>query len=165
MAIAFTSCKKDEETPTQSQPKENQVSCSINGSAWASLPEGRSIKMGDSLVPAVSFSVEADTLSMTFVKVNGTDTNVITGVATLNTPRVGACKDAMIFYFKNTDLATLYDVILNYQITSSVTITKFDATNKKISGTFNSSMKHKSGGTNYEITNGAFTDASFIEIK
>ena len=166
IAIGFSSCK-DEETPTPSTPtaKTDVFTCKVNGTNWESNSRSTMVPFLDSLVPSVNASVEADTLSMMAFKTTATDSSMILFSVLLKNPRVGTYTmtgiDYNIFYFSGIDLVTFLNTFFGYTAASTLNITKFDATSKKISGTFNTTMTSSTGGPTMTITAGEFTDVSF----
>lgn len=165
LAMVFTSCKKEEETPQQETPK-NCVTCKINGADWSSLETGRSIKMEDTTLQAVSATLQADTLSLALISVKGTDTSLMSVYSVLSDGRrSGNFSESAVMYFPSTDINTIFDIILNYEVNSTFSLTGFNADKKTISGTFTSSnTRSGGGGPDYNITDGKFNDIPFTVI-
>jgi hypothetical protein len=66
--------------------------------------------------------------------------------------------DYNIYYLPSTNLQALFTTLFTYTASSSMTITKFDKANRKISGTFNTTMTPSASGATYTVTEGKFTD-------
>lgn len=167
IAIGFSSCK-DEETPTPSTPaaKTDVFTCKVNGTAWESNPRSTMVPFLDSMMPSVGASVQADTLSMMAFKTTATDSTMLLFSVLLKNPRVGTYTmtgtDYNIYYFTGIDFMTFLNTFFGYTSSSTLNITKFDATDKKISGTFNTTMTSTTGAPTITITAGEFTDVKFM---
>lgn len=70
--------------------------------------------------------------------------------------------DYGIYYFSGIDFTSFLNTFFGYTSTSTLNITKFDASSKKISGTFNVTMTSTSGAPTISLTEGTFTDVSFV---
>ena len=166
LAIGFSSCKKEEEKPSTSTPtaKTDVFTCKVNGTAWESDSRSKMVPFLDSMMPSVGPSVEGDTLSMMAFRTNSTDSTMILFNVLLKNPRVGTYTmtgtDYNIYYFSGIDFMTFLNTFFGYSASSTLNITKFDATNKKISGTFNTTMTSSTGGPTMTITEGTFNDVT-----
>ncbi len=164
LAIGFSSCKDEETPPSTSTAKTDVFTCKVNGTAWESNPRSTMVPFLDSMIPSVNASVEADTLSMMAFKTTSTDSTMILFSVLLKNPRVGTYTmtgtDYNIYYFSGIDFMTFLNTFFGYTSSSTLNITKFDATNKKISGTFNTTMTSTSGAPTMTITDGTFTDVT-----
>lgn len=158
-------CKKKTTTTT---PPTGVVVCKVNGNSWQS--DDASVVYTDknkTTAAGTSATITGDSvLLINGVKVKGSDsssvrlnirlTKVKTGMYTGTTTAKYGCIYASGFDFDHIFLA-----VLDYNGTYTVNISSVDATNKKISGTFSISMVSKSGGTNYSVTEGSFTDVVY----
>lgn len=163
LAFVFSSCKKkDDPAPTNNAPTENVASCKINGQSWKSFPVGLTVKNGDSTYGSVA-QFEADTLSMSLIGLNGSDTSFFSIAATVNSGRIGTyTDDAYVLYFPKMDFATVINILSQYEVKSpKLTITKYDPAKKLISGTYSVSLTSSSLTPNYEITEGVFNDVPY----
>jgi hypothetical protein len=165
IAFAFSSCKKKDDSPAPSNQTSNKVSCTINGKAWSSKTSKEKINIQDSFMYGVNATMEADTFGMTAISVDGTDTSWVLISGTLNSNKLGTYsqEDVVAIYFPSFNSADIFNIFFNYTVTSSVTISKYDATNKTISGTFTIDMKTTTG-TNYVINSGKFDDIPFEQL-
>lgn len=165
IAFAFSSCKKKDDSPAPSSNSGAKITCNVNGKNWSSKSASEKINMQDSFVYGVNATMEADTLEMVAISVDGADTSWILITGTLNPNKLGTYTqdDVAAIYFPSFDALTIFNIFMNYTITSSVTITKYDAAKKTISGTFNISME-TSSGTNYTVNSGKFDDIPFVEL-
>ncbi|HEY1047171.1 MAG TPA: hypothetical protein VGF79_12070, partial [Bacteroidia bacterium] len=69
---------------------------------------------------------------------------------------------AFILYFPKMDFATVISILSEYEVKNpKLTITKYDATKKLISGTYSVSITSTTATPNYEVTEGVFTDVPF----
>jgi hypothetical protein len=169
LAIGFSSCKDEETTPSTTPTAKTDVfNCKVNGTAWESNSRSTMVPFLDSMIPSVNASVEADTLSMMAFKTTSTDSTMILFSVLLKNPRVGTYTmtgtDYNIYYFTGIDFMTFLNTFFGYTSSSTLNITKFDATNKKISGTFNTTMTSTSGAPTMTITEGTFNDVT-LTIK
>lgn len=163
LAFVFTSCKKKEDpAPSNNTTTANVASCKINGKDWKSFPVGLTVKGGDSTYGTVA-QFEADTLTMSIIGLNGSDTSFFSIAATVNSGRIGTyTDDAFILYFPKMDFATVISILSEYEVKNpKLTITKYDATKKLISGTYSVSITSTTATPNYEVTEGVFTDVPF----
>jgi hypothetical protein len=162
--LFLSSCKKTEDTVTPTTPaaKTGIVTCKINGTAWESDARTQNTFFIDTIVPSVRASVEGDTLSFLAFRTRTGDSSGLLMNVLLTPARVGTytmtTSDYNIYYAPSTSLMALFTTLFSYTATSSMTITKFDKANHKISGTFNTTMTPSASGTTYTVTEGAFTD-------
>jgi hypothetical protein len=166
IAIAFSSCKKKDNPPPSNPTSGAKVTCVINGKTWSSKSANEKINMQDSFMYGVNATMEADTLGMTAISVDGADTSWLLISGTLNSNKLGTYtqEDVAAIYFPSFKAEDILNVFFNYTVTSSVTITKYDATKKTISGTFNITMTPTSSGTTYTINTGKFDDIPFEQL-
>lgn len=162
--LFLSSCKKTEDTVTPTTPavKTGIVTCKINGTAWESDARTQNTFFIDTIVPSVRASVEGDTLSFLAFRTRTGDSSALLMNVLLTPARVGTytmtTSDYNIYYVPSTNLMALFTTLFSYTATSSMTITKFDKANHKISGTFNTTMTPSASGTTYTVTDGAFND-------
>ena len=135
------SCKKSSSNPS------NGLSVSINGTAF---------------VPAQVAAFDFQSyVQLTGYKIAGTDSSAVylqfNDTTSLNKP-------TDIGYYSNnaevvwTDKSTIYDS-WNYYSHGTMTVTSFDKTNKKISGTFSGVFYASSGTDSVKVTGGTFNSA------
>lgn len=165
LAIGFSSCKDEETTPsTTTTAKTDVFTCKVNGTAWESNPRSTMVPFLDTIMQSVSAYVDADTMSIMAFKTTSTDSTMIMMSVLLKTPRVGTYTmtgtDYNIYYFTGIDFTTFLNTFFGYTASSTLNITKFDATNKKISGTFNTTMTSTTGAPTITVTDGAFNDVT-----
>lgn len=163
--LFLSSCKKktDEVTPTPTPTaKTGIVTCKINGVAWESDARTQNTFFIDTIVPSVNAAVDGDTLTMMAFKTKPGDSTMVMMNVLLTPSRLGtytmSSSDYNIYYLPSTNIMSLFTILFSYSASSSMTITKFDAANHKISGTFSTTMTPTSSGTTYTVTEGSFTD-------
>jgi hypothetical protein len=164
ITLFMSSCKKTEDTVTPSTPtaKTGIVTCKINGTAWESDARTQKTFFIDTIVPSVRVTVEGDTMSLLAFRTRTGDSTAFLMNVLLTPARIGTytmtSTDYNIYHLPSTNMLALFTTLFTYTASSSMTITKFDAVNKKISGTFNTTMTPSSSGTTYTVTEGKFTD-------
>jgi len=164
VALGFSSCKeKEEEKPsTTTTTKTGIFSCKVDGKDWESNERSVMSQFMDTTLNSVSAEAEADTLAMMGIRTNGTDTSILLFNVLLQTPRTTTYNmtgvDYNIFYIKGNSLTAFLSTLFGYTATSSLTITKYDAANHKISGTFNTTMVSTGTAPTITVSNGTFTD-------
>ncbi len=162
--LFMSSCKKTEDTVTPSTPtaKTGVVTCKINGTAWESDARSQSTFFIDTIVPSVEASIDGDTLTLMAFRTRTGDSSAFLMNVLLTPTRTGTytmtASDYNIYYLPSTNVMALFTTLFSYTASSTMTITKFDKANHKISGTFNTTMTPSSSGTTYTVTDGAFTD-------
>lgn len=171
LTLTLGACKKkDDTTPSSSTTsgtttKTGILSCKVDGKAWESDERSKQIKFADSMYNSIGAAINGDTFSlMAFKSVSG-DTSAILMNALLSSNRTGtynmSTTDYNIYYFSSIDPLAIFAVFFGYTAQSSLTISKFDTSNKKVSGTFNTTMTSSSGGPTITVTDGTFTDVIF----
>ncbi|NBP04830.1 MAG: hypothetical protein EBV15_01225 [Bacteroidetes bacterium] len=160
-----TSCKKEDDKNTTPTPSANAglTSCSVNGKAWTSGKTGT--YTGLDSFPGCEAYMSGDT--MTFVSTNFSDTSVVLAQLTLTPGRTGTytgttSTEGGMFYLPKFDETSLFQAFLMYTTSYTFTITKWDNTTKKFSGTFNFNMVSNTGGSGFNITNGKFEDVKYF---
>ncbi|MBL7836872.1 MAG: hypothetical protein JNM67_05110 [Bacteroidetes bacterium] len=170
LTLTLGACKKkDETTPTNnSNPKAGIVTCKVGGTVWESNSANTPVMFGDTTFGSVTATIEGDTFSLLAFRSKSADTSLIMMNLLMNTNRLGTYtmtgNDYNIFYFPSTDPLAIFAILFDYTASSSCTITKWDATNKKVSGTFTTTMTSSSGGPTYTITEGSFIDVSYTQL-
>lgn len=163
LSAFVVACKKDktEDTPS-SQPKTGIVTCKVDGKDWESNERSAIVPFLDSSIASVGANIEGDTFNLIAIKTKSGDSSMIMMNALLSSTRTGTYNmtgsDYNIFYINGIDALSLLSVFFGYTASSSLTITKFDVANKKVSGTFNTTMTSTSSGPTITVTNGSFTD-------
>jgi hypothetical protein len=136
-----TSCKKSSSTPSSG------LSVSINGTAFT-----------PALVSAFDFQ---GYLQVTGYKIAGTDSSAVylqfNDTTSLNKPTdIGYnSNNAEVVW---TDKSTIYDSWNSYSH-GTMTVTSYDKTNKKVSGTFSGVFYASSGTDSVKVTGGTFNSA------
>ena len=181
LATGFTflaSCKKDS-TSTGSTPTGTSglITCKVNGVAWKSMPYSTYFVAGPDTTRGSSASISAGMINITGVQINGTDTSSIMMAFVLTPNKTGTYKgtlDPTVFEgasflpgkdplsgkYVRPSGTTLMIMAGAYTSNYTVTITKIDEVNKKVSGIF--SMTHVPSNpaitTTYTVTEGTFED-------
>lgn len=165
-SMILGSCSKD---PVTNTPTTNnttgRITCKVNGSAWSSDAQDKFYYLnGDTLVGTVA-ALSNGELSIQGTRVLTGDTSTI-GINLVLTPAktgkyegtfdMNAADGAL--YLPNRNFLELLGIVMTYTNTYSVTLTKVDTVNKKVSGVFTITMKSPDGTKNYMVTEGAFTD-------
>ena len=162
--LFLSSCKKTEDdvVPPASAAKTGIVTCKVNGTSWESDARTQNTFFIDTIVPSVGATVDGDTLSILAFRTKPGDSTMIMMSVLLTSTKTGTYTmtgtDYNIFYLPSTNIMALFTTLFSYTATSTLNITKYDAVNKKISGTFSTTMTPSSSGTKYTVTDGAFTD-------
>ncbi|MCC6818880.1 MAG: hypothetical protein IT245_08315 [Bacteroidia bacterium] len=172
MALTLTlgACKKTEDpAPSNTTAKTGTVKCKVDGQAWESNTASQLVNFGDSMIPGVSAGLEGDTFSLMAFRSRSTDTSLILLNAVLSPSRLGTytlnTEEYSMFYFNSIDPLALFATLFGYTSSSTLTITKYDASSKKMSGTFTCTMTPSGGGTDIKLTEGEFTDLVFEVIQ
>jgi hypothetical protein len=125
----------------------DKMSASINGVQWTSITR-----------VAQNFS--------TYVVIVGTDLSGKTITITVNATAEGTYQLSLTppatqcgAVYKTTPTASTTDAYISSS--GNVVLTKFDKTNKLISGTFDFVLRHDLSGNTVTIANGKFTDLKF----
>lgn len=168
LTMTLGACKKKEDpAPSNPTTKSGIFTCKVNGNAWESNAASTLVPFGDTTLPSISAELVGDTLSMIAFRTKSGDSSMLIFNVTLKSTRLGTYSmngsDNNIYYINTIDPLGMFAMLIGYTASSSLTITKWDATNKKISGTFTTTMTPTSGGTTYTITDGSFIDVSYIE--
>ena len=158
------SCKKDDDKKTDT-PSANAglTSCIVNGQSWNSGKTGTYIGL-DSL-PGCEARLTGDT--MTFVATRFSDTAVILAQLVLKPARVGTytgttSTEGGMFYLPKFDETSLFQAFLMYTTSYNCTISSWDSSKKKFSGTFNFNMVSNIGGSGFNVTNGKFEEVNYV---
>ncbi len=158
------SCKKDEDKKTDT-PSANVglTSCSVNGKAWTSGKTGTTIGL-DSM-PGCEAYLNGDT--MVFISTNFSDTSVVLAQLVLKQARVGTYSgttstEGGMFYLPKFDETSLFQAFLMYTTSYNFTISSWDSSKKKFSGTFNFNMVPNIGGAGFNVTNGKFEEVNYV---
>lgn len=161
----FSSCKKEkEDSPTTTTPAAPGVTtCQVNGQTWTSDQAGK-YSATDSL-PGCEALLDGDT--MTFISSRFSDNSAILAQLVLTPARVGTYSgtttaDGGMFYLSTFDETTLFQNFLLYTTSYSFTISEWNASTKKFSGTFNITMTSNTGGSNILVTNGKCTNVPYV---
>ena len=168
LTMTLGACKKKEDpAPSNPTTKSGIFTCKVNGNVWESNAASTLVPFGDTTMPSISAEIVGDTLSIIAFRTKSGDSSMLLFSATLKSTRLGTYNmsgsDNNIFYINSIDPLAMFAILFGYTATSSLTITKWDATNKKMSGTFSSTMTPTSGGTTFTITDGSFIDVSFVD--
>lgn len=181
LATGFTflaSCKKDStNTTTTPTGTAGLITCKVNGTAWKSLPYSNYYVSGTDTTFGSSATLKSGILNITGVQINGNDTSSILMVFVLTPNKTGTYKgtldptvyegasflpgkDPLTGKYVRPSGTTIALMAGAYTSNYSVTITKIDEVNKKVSGIF--SITHVPSNpamtTTYTVTEGAFED-------
>ena len=147
LVVTFTSCKKDDSIENPTTQQNNQVTAKVDGASFQSKEVAAVSHAGNLLITAADIQGNTVTVSAP------------AEVGTFST----ASGDATSGFYTSSNgsvwLSTFGDGA------ATVTISKYDVSAKKISGSF-SFTALASGGTatgTKTITNGNFADVSFLE--
>jgi hypothetical protein len=142
-ALVFAaSCKKSSAEPS------SRLSVSINGTAFS--PTQVSAFDYQGYIEVMGYKVAGADSSAVYIQLDDT--------TSLNKALdVSGGNDAQIIW---TDKSVLYDS-WNYLSHGALTLTAFDKTNKKVSGTFTGVLYESSGQDSVRVTDGQF-DAAYI---
>jgi hypothetical protein len=170
LTLTLGACKKkDDSTPSNnSTTKTGVVTCKVGGNAWESNAANVLVPFADTTFPSVSAEIEGDTFSMLAFRTKSGDSSLIMMNLLMNTNRLGTYtmtgSDYNVFYFPSIDPLALFAILFDYTATSTVTITKWDATNKKVSGTFSTTMTSSTSGPTYTVSEGSFIDIPYTQF-
>jgi len=110
-------------------------------------------------------------LSIQGVKITGNDTSRIAMQLVLTPSKTGTYAGTFslqaadgALYFPKSDMNTLLSIVMGYNCTYSVTLTKVDEANKLVSGVYTITMLAPAGQglPDYKITEGTFTDVKLM---
>jgi hypothetical protein len=166
-SLFFSSCADDKPT-TNTTSTAGRINCKINGSSWSSDAENKYYYTdGDTLVGTIATLTNGE-LMIEGNRVVGADTSAVAISLVLTPAKTGKYEGTFdisaadgALYLPNRNLTTLLSILMGgYTNTYSVTLTKVDAANRKVSGLFTISMKAPAGlgQPDYMVTEGSFTD-------
>ena len=160
--LSLNACKKKED-PAPTKPSKVFMA-TIDGKSWQSDPSDKFLVIDGDTAYGTDCSLEADTLSILALRFS--DTSGIIGQLVLTSGRTGTYSgtttaDKGLLYIQSLDLAGIFGALLGYTTTYNVNITKWDATNKKFSGTYSLTMVPVSAGATITVTNGEFIDVPY----
>ena len=169
-SLFFSSCADDKPTTTTTTPTTGRIVCKLNGAAWSSDAENKYYYLaGDTLVGTIA-SLTNGELMVQGNRVVGADTSAIAMNLVLTPAKTGKYAGTFdinaadgALYLPNRNITTLLSILMGgYTNTYSVTLTKVDEVNKKVSGVFTITMKAPTGAgqPDYLITDGSFTDVT-----
>ncbi len=168
-SLFFSSCAEDKPTTTTTTPTTGRIVGKLNGASWTSDAENKFYVTGegDTLVGTVA-SLSNGELAIQGNRVVGADTSAIAISLVLTPAKTGKYEGIFdisaadgALYLPNRNMTTLLSIVMGgYINTYSVTLTKVDAANRKVSGVFTINMKAPAGAgqPDYIITDGSFTD-------
>lgn len=166
-AFVFTGCKKKED-PAPSNNNNNTAPsgvlvCKVNGVEWQSDAPSKMAPFIGTPVKSTMAVREADTMTITGIRIKGNDSSAISFVFVSKPGLIGTYNlsglDYNGFYMAGLELDDLLEAAFAYTITSTIEITKYDATSKKMSGKFTITMI--AGDPSFKdvkVTEGSFTD-------
>ena len=168
-SLFFSSCA-DDKPPTTNTSTTGRIVCKLNGAAWSSDAENKYYyPAGDTLVGTIA-SLTNGELMVQGNRVVGADTSAIAMNLVLTPAKTGKYAGTFdinaadgALYLPNRNLATLLSILMGgYTNTYSVTLTKVDEVNRKVSGVFTITMKAPAGAgqPDYLLTDGSFTDVT-----
>jgi hypothetical protein len=162
-AMFFQSCEK--EPAATPKPVTGIVTMDINGKGWTSNKSGEMLVVDEDTLYGCDAVWDFGNLSLTATNFKDSSVFAVNLVLTpaetgTYTGKVDFTADDLVLYAPKTDVMTLLNLLMNYDITYSVTLTKVDKENGLCSGIFTVTQTDKaaSGMGNFSITNGKFTD-------
>ncbi len=169
-AMFVQSCEKE---PTTTTPTETTgiVTMNVNGKSWTSNKNGEMLISGEDTLYGCEAVVEDGILTLSAT--NFKDSSVV-GFNFVLTPAVTGTyagkadftADDYAIFAPKADVMTLLTLLMNYDITYSVTLTKVDKTTGLCSGIFTITQTDNAstGMGNFNITNGTFTDVKMTVL-
>ena len=167
-SLFFSSCADDKPTTTTTTPTTGRIVCKVNGSSWTSDAENKFYYLGGDTLAGTVASLSNGELEIEGNRVVGADTSAIAIRLVLSPAKTGKYEGIFdisaadgALYLPNRNITTLLSILMGgYINTYSVTLTKVDAANRKVSGVFTINMKAPAGAgqPDYIITDGSFTD-------
>lgn len=167
-SLFLSSCADDKPTTTNTTPTTGRIICKVNGSSWSSDAENKFYYLpGDTLVGTVAELTNGE-LTIQGNRVLSGDTSTIAMNLVLTPAKTGKYEGTFdinaadgALYLPSRNITDLLGILMGgYTNTYSVTLTKVDTTNKKVSGVFTITMKAPAGlgKPDYLVTEGSFTD-------
>ncbi len=167
LLLAFatlSSCKKEfSDLPAATQTGENTFGCKVNGENWGPAKFG--VVPATNLVEAFLSSPESVRIRVRNFSAEPTETVMEIQVSGLNdhinvypiNQTFSTFPTAVSYgYMIKTRINTLDEWQSSASNTGSITVTKFDRTNKILSGTFEFSAASTMGGQTINVTDGRF---------
>ena len=175
LIILINGCNAVNSVKNPSTPTEGSMTATVNGEAWASAPTtvpsvtgGATASMNTPLQGALTITGVCYYHSVPITDIKGETPQTIT--ITLIHPHLGAdsMSTANSFdpntgsFLYGTNAKDAYLTIPNQGDTGSINITKYDTTNKLISGTFSfTATQEDTMSHTIQVTNGSFNDVSW----
>lgn len=167
-SLFFSSCAEEKPATSNTTSTTGRIVCKVNGTSWTSDAENKFYYLnGDTLVGTSATLINGE-LTIQGNRIAGTDTSTIAMNLVLTPAKTGKYEGTFdvsaadgALYLPNRNITTLLTIVMGgYTNTYSVTLTKVDAANKKVSGVFTISMKAPAGlgQPDYMVTEGSFTD-------
>lgn len=164
-SIILGSCSKDPVTNNNTGSTTGRITCKVNGSAWTSDAADKFYYPNGDTIVGTSAILSNGELSIQGTRVLTGDTSTIAMNLVLTPAKTGKYEGTFdvnaadgALYLPSRNLMDLLTIVMGYTNTYSVTLTKVDTANKKVSGVFTITMKSPDGTKNYMVTEGAFTD-------
>jgi hypothetical protein len=169
-AMFVQSCEKE---PTTTTPTETTgvVTMSVNSKSWTSNKNGEMLITGEDTLYGCEAVVEDGMLTLSAT--NFKDSSVVgfnfvltAAVTGTYSGKADFTADDYAIYAPKADVMTLLTLLMNYDITYSVTLTKVDKTTGLCSGYFSITQTDNAstGMGNFNITNGKFTDVKMTVL-
>jgi hypothetical protein len=168
--FVLSGCSDDEVVPTPGGSTQSGMTAVVNGADWAS--SGGSFRLGTRVISrgASAFVGAGDTLTIIGVQVQGTDTTAIVLSVKLNVDKVGSYKlrsgasgDGKAYFLTGLSVGAFQDIKGKYDggtTNGELRISRFDAANYSVSGSFGFSMA-ASGETTYTVVAGELENIPF----
>ncbi len=165
-SMILGSCTKDPVTNTTNTGSNvGRITCKVNGTSWTSDAADKFYYPNGDTIVGTRATLSNGELSIQGTRVLTGDTSTIAMNLVLTPAKTGKYEGTFdvnaadgALYLPSRKLMDLLTIVMGYTNTYSVTLTKVDATNKKVSGVFTITMKSPDGTKNYMVTEGAFTD-------
>ncbi len=169
-AMFIQSCEKDP-APTP-KPVTGIVTMDLNGKSWTSNKNGEMLVIEEDTLYGCEALLEDGMLTLTATRFKDSSlvgfnlvlTPAITGTYS---GKADLTADDYALYAPKTDVMTLLNLLMNYDINYNVTLTKVDQSTGLCSGIFTITQNDKAatGMGNFSVTNGKFTDVKMTVVN
>lgn len=172
LTLGILGCGKDDDIdPTAGSVIKSAVTAVVNGNTW-SASKGNFIVNGKNVNGGVNVAIStSDTLSITAVQVQNNDTTAMVINVKVNPQRLGSYKIGngpntlgFALFLPRLDQQTYKSTLIKYLnngiVNGSVSITAYDAINRRLSGNFGFSIASPNE-TTYTVVNGLLDNVSF----
>ena len=166
-SLMLGSCTKDPVTSNTTSGNTGRIVCKLNGASWSSDAQDKYYYLKSDTLVGTSAVLSNGELIVQGTRVLTGDTSTIVIQLVLTPAKTGKYEGTFstsaadgALYIPNRNFIDLLQIAMTYTNTYSVTLTKVDETNKKVSGVFSINMKAPAGAgkPDYIVTEGSFTD-------